>query len=184
MNYQTSLIELSDKNDVRDKFLGALLDLMETKPYTEISIKEICCVAGLSRRTFYNNFTQKNDLLDHLAEDLVLGFHVTDDYSGIHHIFAYWYELRNIVSLLIENNLWDSISYKISKIYTPLLAERNWNNLLGNYVDNKDYFFSFIDAGISRLIYIWHADNFTKTPNELAGLVEQILDKTFLKKQS
>ena len=31
MNYQTSLIELSDKNDVRDKFLGALLDLMETK---------------------------------------------------------------------------------------------------------------------------------------------------------
>ena len=132
-----SIIELTDKNDARDKFLGALLKLMDTKPYSEISIKEICSFAGLSRRTFYNNFTQKNDLLDHLAEDLVLGFHVTDDYSGIHHIFSYWYELRNIVSLLIENNLWDDISRRISQIYTPLLAERNWNSLLGNYANSK-----------------------------------------------
>lgn len=183
MSNQTSIIDLTDKNDVRDKFLGALLKLMETKPYSEISIKEICSFAGLSRRTFYNNFTEKDDLLNHLAEDLVLGFHVTDDFSGIRHIFNYWYELRNIVSLLIENNLWDSISYKISKIYTPLLAKRNWNKLLGDYANSKDYFFSFIDAGISRLIYIWHADNFTKTPDELTGLVEQILDKTFLKMQ-
>ncbi|MBZ9693497.1 TetR/AcrR family transcriptional regulator [Clostridium sp. M14] len=43
--------------------IEALFDLMEEKPYSTITVKEISDKAQLSRRTFYRNFKVKEDLL-------------------------------------------------------------------------------------------------------------------------
>ena len=43
-----------------------LLDLMEEKPYEEISIMDICKKADLSRQTFYNYFESKEELFRYL----------------------------------------------------------------------------------------------------------------------
>lgn len=42
---------------------GALLSLMEEKPYSRISVSEICKCAGVSRQTFYTLFSSKENIV-------------------------------------------------------------------------------------------------------------------------
>lgn len=56
-------------NDTVREALGiALLQLMEAKPFHHITISEIAAVAGVSRNSFYRNFSDKEHLLnDHIT---------------------------------------------------------------------------------------------------------------------
>ncbi len=48
---------------------AALLQLMERKPYKEISVTELVKTAGVSRMAFYRNYQDKSEILtDHLRE--------------------------------------------------------------------------------------------------------------------
>ena len=46
-----------------DCIYTALLQLMDTKPYSEITITDITKKAGVSRMAYYRNFTDKDDIL-------------------------------------------------------------------------------------------------------------------------
>ena len=46
----------------------ALLNLMEEKPYTRISVSEICKSAGVSRQTFYTLFASKDNVIAYELE--------------------------------------------------------------------------------------------------------------------
>jgi AcrR family transcriptional regulator len=46
----------------------ALLSLMEEKPYTRISVSEICKTAGVSRQTFYTLFASKDNVIAYELE--------------------------------------------------------------------------------------------------------------------
>lgn len=52
--------------------LIALLELIEHKLYSSISIKELAECAGLDRKTFYRNFTSKEEVLCHKMYLLML----------------------------------------------------------------------------------------------------------------
>lgn len=50
----------------------ALLSLMRTRSYQEISVKDACEKAGIPRRTFYHYFDSKEYLLDAVVENTML----------------------------------------------------------------------------------------------------------------
>ena len=41
----------------------ALITLIEEKEYQDISVTEICKIAGFSRMAYYRNFTNKDEIL-------------------------------------------------------------------------------------------------------------------------
>lgn len=47
----------------RDWLVQALLSLMNSMPYSKITVKNICTKADLSRQTFYNFFETKDDII-------------------------------------------------------------------------------------------------------------------------
>lgn len=47
----------------REWLVDALLSLMENKPYSKITVRDICNKADLSRQTFYNFFEGKDDVI-------------------------------------------------------------------------------------------------------------------------
>lgn len=49
---------------------GALLNLIEKKPYEQISITELCAKAGVSRTSFYSNFNTKDEVLKKIVVEL------------------------------------------------------------------------------------------------------------------
>ena len=48
---------------VIESMTEALMQLMRIKPLSEISISELCEKAGVSRLSFYRNFTSMDDIL-------------------------------------------------------------------------------------------------------------------------
>ncbi|MDN6617045.1 MAG: TetR/AcrR family transcriptional regulator, partial [Enterococcus sp.] len=62
------------KNLSQEYITKALLALMEEKAYDEISITEITKKAQLARRTFYLNFSSKQEILDGYFEVLFMDF--------------------------------------------------------------------------------------------------------------
>lgn len=169
------LLQQVDDSDAKDCMLDALRLLMKSTPYKDITIKDICAKSGFSRKTFYDNFSKKDDLLEYLAEDLVLGFRMTDNHTNFLQLFQFWYAIREWITLLMENDLWnlvESLSYKMS---IPLIRERNWEQMLTSHVQDKELFLEFVNAGCLRLLQRWYETGFQRSPEEMAALVDYIL---------
>ena len=62
-----------DKRIVKSKeaIKKALIELSREKPYTEISIRDLCREAGISRSTFYNNYKLFNDVIVEMSNDFM-----------------------------------------------------------------------------------------------------------------
>lgn len=63
-----------DKEDPRVRytkktFRDSLLELMKSRPVSEIGIKEICALAGISRSTFYLHYDNVNALLEEIEQE-------------------------------------------------------------------------------------------------------------------
>ena len=56
---------MNDKSNsfMYDCFFNSVVELMKTKPYKEITIKDICEKSGFSRMAYYRNFESKDDIL-------------------------------------------------------------------------------------------------------------------------
>ena len=90
----------------RTWLMDALAALMEEKKFEEITVVEICRRADLSRRTFYRNYSSKEDLFRSCCERLCREYvrclerdtayfaaHITEVY------FSFWKEHRHFYSL-------------------------------------------------------------------------------------
>lgn len=60
MNQSNNPSAIRSKNEIT----AALLHLMKQYPYQDITVKQIVLEAGVAHKTFYRNFSSKNDVLD------------------------------------------------------------------------------------------------------------------------
>ena len=51
----------------QERLQNALLELLETKELKAVTVKEICDKAGISRNAFYQHYSYKEDLYDHMV---------------------------------------------------------------------------------------------------------------------
>ncbi len=96
----------------RQKIIRALLTVMEQYDYKEITVTQIAQEAGLSRKTFYRLFSDKDEILSLLFDG---SFHVffgqvkvrrTAHYwEVVQHFFYFWEERRDLLFLLQRNHL-------------------------------------------------------------------------------
>lgn len=52
----------------------ALLELMKSKPFSEISVTELIQKAGVARSTYYRNFNSKEDIIKQFIKSIFLEF--------------------------------------------------------------------------------------------------------------
>ncbi|MCD8149684.1 MAG: TetR/AcrR family transcriptional regulator [Clostridiales bacterium] len=62
--------------DTAVRMVKAFLDILETKDFEYITVKEICTKAGVNRSTFYLHYETMSDLLGESAE------YISDTMSG------------------------------------------------------------------------------------------------------
>ena len=65
--------ESSNPSSIRSKqeITSALLKLMRKYPYPEITVKQIVLETDLARKTFYLNYSSKDDVLDALMNQVI-----------------------------------------------------------------------------------------------------------------
>ena len=64
-NFSKSKKTLYTQKALRD----SLIELMQKKPISKITIKELCENADINRTTFYAHYTDQYDLLKHIEDE-------------------------------------------------------------------------------------------------------------------
>ncbi|MHC1681551.1 MAG: TetR/AcrR family transcriptional regulator [Clostridiaceae bacterium] len=159
----------------------ALLKLMETENYNEITIQEITYKAGLSRRTFYRNYSSKDEILEgrfykvwgeyeslvQEQKDLTL--------PNVARIFFTVMEKHfSFLTLVNRHNLLPLFLSKIDELLPPA-----FNKLKGDKMpfsqESIQYALAFSTGGFMRILVRWINDEEKKSPEEMATLVKDFI---------
>lgn len=168
-------MELASKTNVfaKECIVEALIKLMKDKSFSEIKIVDIVKKAGVSRMTYYRNYTSKEDIFKkHLS-------HIIEVYSTTIEAKEKERTLRN------RDNLVRCFEYFYGqKDFTRCLIKANMLNILfdgiNEYVLNKAKAVGFEDNIVQIYMYVgalfnvyiqWIKDESIGTKEQLASMV-------------
>ena len=83
MNYHTK-----DHEVVENSLTQALFELMNRKPFSEITITELVKYAGVGRATYYRNYTCKEEIIENYIYRLMMDFHEQHPVSSLQERFT------------------------------------------------------------------------------------------------
>ncbi|WP_252247564.1 TetR/AcrR family transcriptional regulator [Clostridium sp. ZBS4] len=162
--------------------IEALFDLMEEKPYSTITVKEISDKAQLSRRTFYRNFKVKEDLLykytDYLFEDYIKSIKENTDFSfnsTLINYFEFWNKHIKELELLKKNHLFYFIMEKINSFIPDIneFLEVQWHDY-DNHIEEK-YMVLYNIGGLWNVLSKWIDNKERESPKEIAQAIEKAI---------
>jgi AcrR family transcriptional regulator len=160
---------------------AALLKLMQTENYQEITIQEITDNAGLSRRTFYRNYFSKDEILEGCFYKIWL------EYESL---------IRQQTNLTLPNIA--RIFFTVMKNHFDFISLINHHHLLPLFISAVDellpytfdevkgekmpfpkesiqYALTFSTGGFMRILIRWLNDSVQKSPDEMAAVVKDIV---------
>ena len=179
MNPTTNPIALQSKN----MYVSALLELMNEKPYSQISISELSDKADISRRTFYRLFHSMDEILLYHIHDLWEKesdeLYNSSDKSYLHtseFALHFWYEHRELTILLYRNGLVSIIQQFINEISLEIYHTQKPDHKLAKNPEALEYALSYSSGGILNIICTWASKGMDKSPEELMTLLKLALD--------
>ncbi|WP_124065059.1 TetR/AcrR family transcriptional regulator [Clostridium sp. E02] len=158
-----------------------LLTLMQTDNYEEITIQEITDHAGLSRRTFYRNYSSKDEIIEGC-------------------FYRIWIEYRSLILQQTDLSLPNiaRVFFTVMKKHLDFLSLVNRHQLLPLFLAKVDellpssfyvvkgenapyskesiqYALTFSTGGFMRILIRWLNDDVQKSPDEMAVIVEDFI---------
>lgn len=156
----------------------ALMELMEHKSISKITIKELCEKADINRTTFYAHYTDQNDLLHKIEADVLLSvskvvgsLHGPMDKSSIVQI------IQEFLQYIADNN--KHIQILLSErgdVYFPkelftMIYEQCEIMALATPSSTTEYYSIFVLNGSIGLIQHWIKSGLTKSAKEMAEII-------------
>ncbi len=171
---------MAEKKDIRivktkQKFRRALLDILQSKSLSQISVCEICAKAGVNRNTFYSHYSSAEELMGEVESDftkeLMDTIKVQDEYiSSVR-------DLIKVILSLVRSNL-DMCTLIFSEggekvipsilqtVYTS--AVDNWIVNTGMNADDAQMLYQFISGGAVSAIRAWIFSGFSMSEDDMA----------------
>ena len=184
MTDSTNPSAIRSQNEITE----ALLTLMRKYPYKEITVKQIILEARLAKKTFYRNFTSKEDVLRSLIKrrlgeyfDVVNNAH--EDILKAE--FRYLEKNKELLMLLDQNGM-SYIILQCTNEYLPSirserLSQSNPSIPLFEGLD-KDYLMAFNIGAILNVAALWVHRGMTDDPDKISKLLAEYFEriKTFM----
>lgn len=159
--------------------VDSLISLMEVKPYQQITIMDICKRADLSRQTFYNVFSQKEDVLRFcLQKEYGQEFQSVEDHTSItveEIVKAFASVLQKnekLLSLMIQNNLDAILLDEVAKSVS-LFADRFVKD--PEKISQLPYSKAILSGALAHLLVYWFQQEEPVSIEELTGLISEFL---------
>lgn len=174
------------KEDRRVKFSklflkNSLIDLLETKSISKITIKEICEHADINRATFYAHFSDQYDLLNSIEEEYMINIlrdvdiHMQDKSEAntiplIEGILNYIYNNEKMSRILLSDRGDLGFQKKIMAIVLDHMV-KNAVDVEPSSKEHAQFVSSFIISGCVGVLQTWFQNGLTKSPNEIAKIL-------------
>ena len=174
MNDSKNPSALRSKKEITD----ALVRLMEQYPYSEITVKQIVLEAGLVRKTFYRNFTSKDDVLDSLLDAFILEYttelYATRNKSWLQVIFEFCVKHKHIAMLLDKNDMMYLVLKKLNAVLPMRHDEANALGIIPEeFFGNLDmtYIIPFNTGAMWNVIYTWIHRGMKDDPKQIVSVL-------------
>jgi AcrR family transcriptional regulator len=159
----------------------ALLELMRTENYAEITIQEIAYRARLSRRTFYRNFSSKEEILEGCFDRIWAGYReriVSEVDLSLPNItrvfFTHMQTQRDILLTVNRHNLLPMFQARVD-VLLPIAFHEARGNVASLSAETLRYALAFSAGGFMRILVLWLNDGCRKSPDEMAAIVRDFL---------
>ncbi|MBD5085449.1 MAG: TetR/AcrR family transcriptional regulator [Clostridiales bacterium] len=162
----------------KDWLRKALLQLLAERKYTQITIKEICAKADLSRQTFYQMFDSKDEVMEYHFMTLFQEF--SQNCNDFEHItisditcqfFQFFYQHRKFVKELIENNM----TYILEQQFEIYLRQIALFRSLNDKETHPDYSLAYIAGALTQILIHWFQCGFDLSAEEAGNMTEQMM---------
>lgn len=168
----------------------ALLQILETKDYEYISVKEVCARAGVNRSTFYLHYESMDDLLNETIEMINNKFYssfqsnikiknniLRKDKKEL--IFINETFLVPYLNFILENKKLFLLQYKKPYIFKADRKIEEWNNDLfipiatsfGIEKNIQNYFIRYFIDGIIAIIICWLENDCKEDINTIIDVI-------------
>lgn len=174
----------------QEKIYRALVDLLEQQPFDEITVRDLCRVAQVSRSGFYLHFVDKYDLVDHYGQDLVkLGMQIFYDYrdESLTTLYTRLLTLINEQGALITLLLSRQESGESQRQIKTLLRENAARNILPYFgVQSQSpvvqkYLIAMTTGAVLSILQEWLDTGRQETPAELVAVIRDAVLPTLKK---
>ena len=167
----------------------AFTELLRTKNFEQITVKELCDAAIVRTATFYNHFSDKYEFADFIIRDMLQRYHRANaklnELSGR----AYYERLISDAFTLLENNTdlirslaSDSLLWSISEVIRGSMHDELLDHLINDKVAGHDLaaepelLTEFIIGGLEQTVRWWFTDANPLPPEVLKKqLLESVL---------
>lgn len=162
---------------IKECITQALIQLLENKTLSSITITELTRKAGVSRMAYYRNFNSKEEIFSSYLDIIITQYdEVTESlipdgtYSDMKHMIHYfsWLLENKDFFFAITNSGYDSIF--LTKMTEYILSKWNTSN-----TDTMTYYKLIAFSGsLYNLYKSWSKNNFEQTPEEMATVLYSI----------
>ena len=167
----------------KKEFTDALLKLMQDHPYSEISVKQIVMETSLVRKTFYLNFTSKDDVLNSVIDRVILEYTQalsTSSEGPFTVIFDFCNKNKELLQVLHKNNILYLLLVKLNEVIpkcnqTMDMSSNPFAKAIGNLA--PDYIIAFNIGAIWNIIYKWVDRGMSDSLDEIKNTIEQYLSQ-------
>ena len=169
----------------RTKIAEALLGLMEKYPYNEITVKQIILETDLVRKTFYRNFSSKDEVLRYIMKKALSDyFSVINSGKGdvLRNIFMFADRHRRLLILLDKNNMLYVALQCMNELLPAFrdndLSEENPFTPLFEGLDS-DYLIALNTGAVWNVISLWVHRGMKDDPNHVKETVDQYIKRLY-----
>jgi len=166
----------------------SLVELMKTRSILNISIKDICEIADISRSTFYAHYKDQYDLLQQIEEETLAYFEdILDKYTDKHgkkemiqmldEMFTYIANNGNSIQVLLSEN--GDINYQ-KKIFQRFVSQNQIIKLISEKQqddETNNYYSVFVVHGVIGLVQHWLKNNMSIPVPQLARILFKWTDQ-------
>lgn len=172
-------------NPTKEKIRSTFLHLLEQSSCQEITISEICAYANIARRSFYNHYKNKEEILSEICHEII---------EQKPHQFT---NPREFVRLLAEGFFTKTLEHhEFISILTRdrlvhIFAEEHiaqaekFRNFYENHATitmpkhQLSYGLYFFTYTALTLYEVWAKEGFVESPQEMANLYMNLISGTF-----
>lgn len=166
----------------------SLLELLEMKPISKITVKELCNLADINRSTFYSHYKDVYDMVeqmeDHMVESVMKNINIkciTSEHQ-LEAFEAIFNELKNskdelrLVYLNPESmKCFDRFFDRVYEFSAMLLRE-HFSELDESQIKHV---YGFISRGCAQMVVSWIESGMKEKPRTMANLMSRALKGDF-----
>ena len=158
----------------------SLMHLMRERPYEKITVSEIVRRAGVSRTAFYRNYTDKEDILHELGNQLVSNVAELCEKPELHEDPHQWFE--DVFRAVRKDKETIDLLDQAGILQHELFSGRSISELLYPTADTElKYIRLASEAAFFQILISWFRDGMHESEKRMADICEYVFENNLKK---